>query len=401
MNEVPENQPLWTKEFIGTTLSNFFIWTSLQMLVPTMPAYIQHLGGNEFSAGLVTSIFSIAAMFARPFTGMALDRIGRRNILLAGFIPIILAIVGYYGLATVWIILVIRFLQGLGWGMTVTTINTMISELIPPRRRGEGVGYFGLSTNLAMALAPLIGIWLMNRFSYGMLFLFSIVSALLSLGCSQAIRIPQPEFRREQVGQSSIWSGMFEKRAFFPALLVHFFMITFGGVLGFITLFGKEAGIANVGWFFLANALFIMLVRPFTGMVFDRYGPAWVLVPGACLCMLGMFLLSCSTNLLYLVIAGSVYGIGFGAVQPSLQAWMINRVAPHRRGAATATYLCAIDIGIGIGALALGGIAKITSYATMYRLSMLPMALFLFIYVWYLIKTSRKQSVACESSSTS
>lgn len=383
MERTSEKPPLWTKDFVRAIVSNLFLWFSLQMLIPTLPVFVGQRGGDEFSAGMVTGIFTIAALITRPFIGKALDTMDRRKILFLGYALCILAMAGNYRELAVSLILLLRFIHGIGWGIATTTVNTILSDILPAARRGEGMGYFGLSNNLAMAIGPLAGIWIMDRMGFGVLSLIASAIGGLALGLSRPIRYPQP-IRVKKTGNPSVWHGMFEPKALFPAFLMSLLCFTYGGIIGFITLFGKEAGVSNIGWFFLSNALMIMLVRPFAGILFDRRGPAWVLLPGACFAGAGLFLLSYASTAYLLILSAMFYGIGFGAIQPSLQAWTINRVEPHRRGVANGTYFTAFDTGIGVGAMVLGGVAKIGGYETMYRISALAMLLFLTVYVFYL-----------------
>lgn len=392
MTQITEESTLWTKNFILLTISNLFLFVAFQMLIPTLPLFVAEKGGDQLAVGLVIGIFTISALLIRPFAGKALDTIGRRKILVAGLIVFFLSVAGYYWMATVTLVLIVRFIHGIGWGIATTTYGTIASDMIPAQRRGEGMGYFGLSSNLAMALGPLIGIWLMTSYGFGLLFLVSSVLSILALLLSQMVKYAEPNFAaRQQAAKQPFWEGLVERKALFPALLSLFLGVTYGGIISFITLFGKEAGIQNVGLFFLFNAVFLMLVRPISGILFDRKGHIWVLLPGGIFCALGLLILSYATSVSTLILAAIFFGTGFGSIQPSLQAWTINRVEPHRRGAANGTFFSAFDLGIGAGAMLLGVVAKATSFAIMYRFSVLLILLYLVVYVSYLVK-HRKSS---------
>jgi MFS family permease len=373
-----------------TAISNLFLSFSFQMLLPTLPVLVTQRGGDELAVGLVLSIFTVSALLVRPFAGQLLDTVGRRQMTILGLLIFILCVAGYYWMAAITAILVVRFLHGIGWGITTTAYGTLAADLIPPARRGEGMGYFGLSANLGMALAPSIGIWLIHSYGFGLLFTVSSVFAVLALLLSQFVRFPSPVATPAGQEKPSFWSGLFEKNALFPSLLVLFFGVTYGGIASFITLFGTEAGIANVGVFFFANAGMMMILRPFSGILFDRRGPAWVLLPGAIFTGIGLFLLSHATTTSALILAAIFYGAGFGSIQPTLQAWTINRVAPQRRGAANGTFYSAFDLGISIGAMLLGAVAKATSYAVMYRTSLVFIAMFLLVFVYHLLRQKTK-----------
>ena len=180
-----------------------------------------------------------------------------------------------------------------------------------------------------------------------------------------------------------------EKTALFPTLLALLLGFTYSGIVTFITLFGVERNITNVGWFFFANAAMVMIVRPLAGKVFDRKGHQWVLLPGAFFTIAGLILLSFTSGTMGLVFAAIFYGVGFGMIQPALQAWVINRVPPHKRGVATGTFFSGFDLGIGLGSIVLGLLARFTGYGMMYLLSSLLMVVYLVIYVGYLVRSKK------------
>jgi len=376
-------EKLWTKDFVLLSLANLFQFFGFQMLVPTIPVYVTQHGGNQTDVGLITGIFTIFALLIRPFTGAALDWTGRKRILVVGLLLNLCAIVSYGIAPSVLSILLTRILHGVGWGISTTAYGTIASDLIPPSRRGEGMGYFGFSSTLAMAVAPLMGIGILNRFGFGLLFPIAAASTLLSLALTQLVRIPALPENGATVGTKPFWAGLFERKALFPSFLVIFVTFTYGGLVSFLPLFGNEIGIANIGWFFTVNALFLLVVRPVAGILFDRKGPFWVLMPGAWFGMAGLLVLSYASTLGGLVLAAMLYGIAFGAIQPTLQAWLIQRVPPQKRGSATATFFSAFDLGIGSGAMLLGPIAGLTSFAVMYRLTALCFVVFLLVYLGY------------------
>lgn len=398
----PDKPILWTRNFILLAISNLFLFLSFQMLIPTLPLYVMNLEGDEFAVGLVIGVFTISAVLIRPFTGKGVDTLGRRQLLVSGLLIFILSVAGYHFMTSVALVLLIRLIHGIGWGMASTALGTIASDIIPAERRGEGMGYFGLSSNLAMAVGPMIGLWLLNHSGFGLMFLVSTCLALLALILSQTIQSGALATVAGKNGappqKEPFWQGLVERQALFPSLLVALFGVTYGGIVSFITLFAAEAGIADVSWFFLVNAIFLMLVRPAAGILFDRKGHVWVLLPGAILSAIGLLLLSYSSTLLTLIAAAVFFGAGFGAVQPSLMAWTINRVPPHRRGAANGTFFSAFDLGIGAGAMLLGAVAEVIGFAGMYRFSVLMMILYLILYIAYLWKERKTVPVDAPSS---
>jgi MFS family permease len=389
-----KRKPLWTKAFLITSLSNLLLFFSFQMLIPTIPTHVSQLGGNDVQVGLVIGIFTISSLLTRPFAGRALDLFGRKHVLLVGLAICALTIAGYSYMAAVTLILAARFVHGIGWGMSTTSLGTVIADIIPSERRGEGMGYYGLSNTFAMALAPLTGLWLMHSYGFPRVLLISTLLALLSLFSSLFITYTKPLPVEKSAIRPKLMDRLWERTALLPSVLLLFTAICYGGIVTFITLFGHEAGISNVGWFFLCNASMVLIVRPITGMLFDRKGPEWVLLPGALFTLAGLLLLSYAHSEASLAAAAICYGIGFGSLQPALQAWTIARAAPNRRGAANGTFFSANDLGIGIGAMVLGAIANISgSYALMYRYSTVLILVFMLIYGWCFWQARRGRGI--------
>jgi MFS family permease len=385
--EEQPNTKLWTPPFLVLTLCNLLLFLNLQMILPSLPTYVkEQFHASGFTVSLVTSLFALTAIVARIFAGQALQK-GKRNLILfAGLAIATLATVGYAACASVALILLMRVLFGVGFGMASTTFPTMASNVIPAKRMGEGMGYFGLSTSIAMSVGPMIGLGLLGTFGFGTLITVATVTAAVVFPLAYSMRkLPM----QKVAGKSKI----FDRKLLLPFTLNFLLSITYGGLLSFLALFGKETGIANVGNFFLFNALAVLAVRPISGKLFDRRGHIAVLVPGAVLVIIGLMVLSYATTMTGLTAAAVCYGLGFGVLQPSIQAWMIKEVSPEQRGVANGMFLNSIDLGVAIGSMLLGTLAASTSYAVMYRVSTLCLVAFLLVYSVYLVTTLSRQKV--------
>jgi len=367
---------LWAKDFVLLSLSCLFLFLSFEMLMPALPIYIAEIGGNTSEIGMVMGCFTITAVMIRPFSGYAANRLGTKLLLIAGGILCLVATGLYYVAVTVLWVLIIRLLHGLGFGIATTLYGTIVADLIPSSRMGEGMGYFGLANTIAISIGPFLGVVIIDNGGYKTLILVSTVILVLaclfnlivktSSSSKQANDIPME--KKESVALSS---QLIEKKAIFPSILGMMAGFSFGGILSFITLYGKEIGVSNIGYFFLVVSIFEVLVRFVSGRLFDRKGPMWVIFPSAILSFIATIILSYASSMTVMLIAASFYGLGFGALFPALQAWVINRVEPSRRGSATATFFNLFDIGIAGGAVLLGFIAGITSFSTMFRISSL------------------------------
>ncbi|HWR38720.1 MAG TPA: MFS transporter [Patescibacteria group bacterium] len=379
---------LWSKNFFLLLLGNFFVYQGILMLIPTFPVYIKQLGGNDLQASLPFAVVSISALIVRAISGNAADTFGRRPLLILGMGILLLFNGSYYLASGIGIILMLRFAQGIGWGMTSTVLATIMSDIVPPARRGEGTGYFALSIILGTSLATVAGIEAMKRYNFDSILLISTLLVGAGMLLTQGISLaPVKKIAKVKRASGIVWSDLVEKSAVLPAFLCFLHSITFGGIMSFIMLFGQEAGIENVGIYFVGHVLMILISRPFAGKLFDRKGHAFVIIPGVLLMMVGLLMLSYANSVYFLVAASLCYGLGYGAAHPSLQAWAIQRSPAERRGAANGTFLSSLDLGYAVGAVLLGLIATHTNYAVMYRISVLFLAAFAGIYGYHLVKT--------------
>lgn len=385
-------QKLWTKNYVLLLLGNLLLYQGILMLIPSFPVYMKQIGGNDLQASLPFAVFSISALIVRALSGNAADTLGRRPLLLAGLLILILFNSSYFFVSTIGVILVLRFCQGIGWGMASTTFATIMSDIVPANRRGEGTGYFALSIILATSLATIAGIEIMKHYDFTTLLLVStslaVIGMLLTLGISIA---PIKQLAKASHKNKSLtWSDLFEKSALLPSVLCFLHSITLGGIMSFLMLYGAEIGVENTWIYFAGHVAMILISRPFAGKLFDQKGHTVVIIPGVILMITGLTLLSYATSESSLLIASLFYGLGYGAAHPSLQAWAINRSPANRKGAANGTFLSSLDLGYAVGAVVLGLIATHTNYAVMYRVSVLFLIAFAGIYGCHLYESNKK-----------
>ncbi|HEY9061837.1 MAG TPA: MFS transporter [Pseudobacteroides sp.] len=384
---------LWTRNYIIILLSSLFTYLGFQILIPTLPVYVSQHSGSSSDVGLVIGILTISALIIRPFSGTASDIVGRKKILYVGLVISLITMVIYFFATTVVSILLVRIIHGVGWGISTAAFGSLVSDIVPTNRRGEGIGYFGFSTLLSGALGPTIGIGLMNSFNFSAVLIFATISAFLSLLLMLWVTPPKVERGESTSQQTPFIARLIEKTSLFPSTLLLLLGVVYGGIVSFITLFSNETGIKNVGWFFLFFALGSFLVRTVSGKLFDKKGHSFVVIPGTFFVLAGVLSLSYASSTILLSIAAILYGVGMGAIQPTLQAWVINRAAPNRRGAANSTFFSAFDLGIGGGSMILGSIARETNYAMMYRISSVFLIAFLIVYCIYLVKVKTPKQV--------
>ncbi|RAR44975.1 MFS transporter [Paenibacillus sp. MDMC362] len=387
MNEMNTKQRLWTKEFITLMVSNLFLFLTLQMMLTTLPAYAKEaFMASPLQISLITSVFAFSAIASRFVSSKALEKGKLRLLLYVGLFISLAATIGYYWASGIAFLLLMRVLFGIGFGMTSTSFPTMASDVIPIKRLGEGMGYFGLSTTLAMSIGPMIGLTLLQDGGFTPLVIITVMINVLIFPLAYVLtsRSAKRNMERPAAVQPPAEAqpkGSFNKKLILPSVLNFLMSITYGGLLSFMALFGAETHLQNPQYFFLFNAIAIILVRPFSGRIYDRYGHKALVVPAAILMVAGLLLLTFATSTGTMLLSALCYGLGFGAMQPSIQTWMIQEVHPQQRGMANGMFYNSLDFGVAIGSIALGSIAKSTSYAMMYRYSAIALVMLILIYI--------------------
>ncbi|GIV79903.1 MAG: MFS transporter [Litorilinea sp.] len=375
---------LWTRSFIFAILGTLFLFVAFYALYPTLPVFIKQMGGSEAQVGLAMGFFMLASVAIRPLTGGLLDRFGRRPFIVGGILLFALAMYLYGWVGGVGVLLGIRILHGVSWAVSSTSLQTAITDMIPRPRLGEGMGWMGLVMTLAMAVGPVFGVWLFQEISPWALFLsgvgLSMVALLLTFGAAMP-------FQR-QPGSRGI--GVVEKSVLPLTLAVFFLFGSYGGITTFVPLFADAIGV-NSGTFFLAFALTLALTRPSAGSLSDRYGEGVVIVPALLFAMVALVVLGFSTGLAGVVGAAVLYGIGFGAAHPVLNALTVRMARPDRRGVAIASFSTAVDLGIGLGAIGLGWISEYVGYQGLFTAAAGLVVCSLLVFLWV------KRSLAARS----
>ncbi len=382
----PRSDKIWTRDFILICFANFFVFLGFQMTLPTIPLFVKNLGGNDQLIGLVVGIFTFSALLLRPLAGRALETKGRGFVYLLGLSIFVLSVGSFGFVNSIVFLFMIRIIQGVGWGFSTTASGTIATDLIPPKRRGEGMGYYGLSGNIALALGPSLGLALVGLISFEHLFLISGALGLMAFLLSSTIRYKKVE---QQAAPLKKWD-FYEKTALAPSMLLFFLTVTFGGIASFLPLYAAEKGIGGIEWYFLLYALALMLTRTFAGKLYDTRGHQAVFLPGTLCIIIAMGLLAWLPNNLIMFAAAIIYGLGFGTVQPALQAWSVKDCPPHRRGMANATFFSFFDLGVGTGAIVFGQIAYLLGYSSIYIVSGISVFLSILLYFAILKKERGK-----------
>ncbi|MGE7837445.1 MFS transporter [Viridibacillus arvi] len=362
-----KNQRIFSKPFIFLFVSNFLVFIGFDMLLPILPAYLLSINASTIQVGLVTTLFTIGAVLIRPFVGYYLIDNQRKSLAIGASAALMIITMLYPFLNFVWLFLLLRIFHGAAWGVSTTANSTMVVDLIPKSRLGEGMGYFSISTTVGAIISPSIGILIYESFSFDVLIWSSVVLSLLAVIALQFVKAAPTTVKREKQPFRFL-DMIFEREVWFPALLTVITTLGFGAVITFLVLFGKQKGIDHIFLFFLINATVATLIRPFTGKWYDKKGPWSIIIVSAMLGFLSLVMLSYASNDIGLIIAAILFGAGYGTVMPCLQTWTVQKVSEEKSGAANATFFSSFDVGVGVSAFVLGILAEWISLEMIFRI---------------------------------
>ena len=351
-----ETKPvLWNRNFVQCCISYFLMNFAFYMLMPTMPVYlVEELGISTSEVGMVLSSYTIGLLCVRPFSGYLVDCFSRKPLYVFAFTIFACLFAGYWFAMTVYTIMAVRFIQGGFMGLTSVSGNTITIDVIPSKRRGEGMGFYGLTINLAMSLAPLVAVGLYDRHGFFWIIGVALVIALVGIGSVGLIRYP----KREKVPRPAFSLDRFILVKALPAALAYLLVaIPYGMLLSFVVLYGKEIEVPNPGYFFICMAIGVGTARLISGRLVD-HGKIHVvsIVSLVSLAISFSVFATVHTSFVFFDCALAI-GIGFGVSVPAFQCLFVNVAPHHMRGTATSTYLTSFDFGMGIGMLSAGFIA--------------------------------------------
>ena len=382
---------LWSRSYIFVCIAAFMMSFSFFILVPTLPLYLSdtfHIG--QAMVGVVLSCYVVAVLCVRPMAGFIADAFPRKKVYLIAYTAFVIAFVGYFSITSSLVMFILlRIFHGFSFGMLTTAGNTLVIDVIPSARRGEGLGYYGVTNNLAMAFGPMVGLFLVTSGNYSILFATSLATGLIGLCFASAVRAPHKECIGGKCLQLSA-DRFFLKEGIRACVSFFLLAIPYGMTTSYIAIYAAESGItSNSGLFFTIMAAGLITSRLNSGKQVDkgfitetiRLGMAIALV-GA----IGEALLSTVSGwnltggyITYFVTA-FLFGYGFGTLYPAYNTLFINLAPNSRRATANATYLTGWDVGIGTGMLLGGSISEIGyKYCYMFGTVLILLSLLFFV----------------------
>jgi len=354
---------LWTFNFIKACLANFLLFFAFYLLIPVFPLYlIDTFGATKSTIGIVLSSYTVAALLIRPMSGFVLDIYQRKPLYLAAFFVFVVTFISYPLALTLGMFMVFRVLHGFAFGFVTTAGNSLVVDILPATKRGEGLGFFGIANNLAMVVGPMTGLMLQSRIGYLIIFILAITTGLAGFVFAALIKVDKVVEKREKVPLALDRFFLFKgTQAGFTLMLTG---IPYGMFITYLAVYGKELGIrSDLGLFFTLLAVGLISSRLFSGRMVDRGKLTQAIEYGLLISVVGMLMLASLhrfssgypdlVELLFLIIP-IVLGVGYGLMFPAYNTLFMN-LAPHnRRATASSTFMTSWDLGIGAG-LVLGG----------------------------------------------
>jgi len=375
------NETLFKGNFVLVFFASLLMFTAFYIMLPTLPVFLtRELKIDERQTGIILSVYTLAALIIRPFTGFMIDRYGRKNFYIPALFLFAFIFIGY-PLAGVFVfMLAVRFLHGLVWGVATTTGSTLIVDIVPAERRGEGIGLYGLAMTIPMAVGPFMGLQLSSGNNYTLMFLCAGGLALTGSLLTLLIRYPALHLAKNI---HFSWRNLIESSSLPVTLNLLLINISYGGLVSFVSLYALKTGIGYTGIFFVIFAIGITLARLYMGKIFDNHGPKFLAIIAIVLLAIGFLILGLIINITGFFAAGFLIGIGSGIIFPTFQAMVNNLVPPQRRGVANSTLFSGLDLGIGLGMLLTGFMAHTIGLPQTYLIfaALNVVALFYFLFV--------------------
>lgn len=358
-----KNVKLWTKDFVLIILINFFVFLNHLMILSTFPLFIKNvMGSSDSVSGLCVTLFCVIGVIARPFVGVMLDNGKRKSILVVGLIIMGLMPMGYLFASTVIMsllsVIICRMAHGIALALSNTSTSTIATDIIPKQRFAEGMGMFGMATALATAVAPAIAQTLIDcggvsGKNFKLLFAVATLTMAVSIVLFSALKTPKTEIKHTPIN----FKTLINKDALPASVTAIMFLLTYGAIENFTLQYSLESSRITLsgGLYFTVMAAALLLTRITVGKIADKKGEAIFVYTCNGAMFLALILLATLENNVVFMVSAFLSGYAFGGLEPSLQAMAVSVAKPSERGSANSTFLCAYDIGIGLG----GGIAGV------------------------------------------
>lgn len=359
-------ESLWNSNYIKVWSANFMIFFSFMIVTPLLPLYLsEEFGADKDTIGLVLSGYTLAALLVRPFSGYLVDSFPRKVVLLASYFLFFAMFAGYLVAGTLSLFALVRTLHGGPMGAVTVANSTCAIDVLPASRRAEGIGYYGLSNNVATSIAPTVGLLLYDYFTGGYHLIFTVALAVAGIGLfiNSLVHFTQKDIVPNKSPLSL--DRFFLLKGWIESIVVVCFASSYGVLSTYLAIYGKEELGMTAGsglWFFILSAGLIMsrLVGARSlrdGKIVENASR------GIALSLFGYLLFAAVHNAVGFYGAALIIGLGNGHLWPAMQTMFINLAHSNQRGTANSTMLTSWDAGMGIGVVGGGVLAEYCGYS--------------------------------------
>lgn len=379
-------EKLWTTTFVVNMLLNFIFYLVFYLptvVIGTMAMERYHASASI--AGILSGIFIVGGFIARLWAGNNMKRLGAKKLLYIGTLIYFLLTFAYFFVHSVVLLLILRLVHGLGFGIAATASGTLAGAIVPSSRRGEGIGYYALSVTLSSAVGPFLSMFLYRTSGFYSLIWLSALLLFIALVGIFFIHVEKTTDSSNSVDnkvhKKFAWSNYFEKEALPISLIAFLIGISYSSILSFMDAYARNIHLSEAAsFFFLVYAITVLLSRPITGRVFDGFGDNFVMYPTYLFFALGLLLIGFAHSGWMLLLAAIFIGLGYGSFSPFGQAIAIRNSEAHRLGITTSTFFGFMDMGVGFGPFILGMFMPLLGYRNLYFASAILALLITVIY---------------------
>jgi MFS family permease len=378
------NPKIFSRSLITVSLSYFFFSTSFFLIIVIMSAYaMDNFKATSGEAGLVASVFVFGSLSARLIFGRWIEKGGQKKLFCVGLSLSLVITLLYFVTNNLLLLYGVRFIHGAAFGLTSSVAGTIAANIIPQERRGEGIGYFTLSSTLGVAIGPFLGMFIYHYASYQMVFAASTLAAMLSLVVGVFTFVPETKLTANQAAdlKGFKFRNFFEPAAIPISVFVMLMVVCYSSVMTFLTPYAREINLLDsASFFFIVYSVMVFIFRPLIGRLFDLRGANLIMYPGILIFSAGMLMISQSYSGYLLLLSAAILGIANGSIQTNAQVIALQMSPQHRLGLANSTYFMFIDTGVAIGPFLFGMLLPLAGYRTMYAICAIVAFAGIFLY---------------------
>ena len=362
--EEEKQEKLWNTNYLKVWIANFMIFFSFMLLTPLLPLYLKEtFDANKQMIGIVLSGYTLMALLIRPFSGFFVDSFSRKKVLLLFYGLFCIFFGGYLLAGSLLLFAIVRTVHGAPFGAATVANSTVAIDVLHPSRRAEGIGYYGLSNNIASAIAPALAIYLLSiTHSYELLFWLALLTSGVGLAINASLKLSDRELVKNKPKISL--DRFFLTKGWSEASAMVCYAFSYGVLATYVAIYGKEKlGITGgTGWFFMLLSVGLILSRLVGTKSLGQGKITQNASAGVLVSLCGYMLFAAVHHPIGYYGAALVIGLGNGHMWPAFQTMFIN-LAPHsQRGTANSSILISWDVGVGLGILIGGVIAEHAGY---------------------------------------